>query len=324
MIKRLKLTLFALFCFLAAGQFFGTGVFSQDQPAEKFFKNIKALKGVPASQIGALMDSYNKALGVSCDYCHVSGDMPSASKPAHQASVRDITMTREINDKYKHVVDCMSCHQGKAKPGGVASTNVVPTNPVDSTGPKKGGPPDKLTFSASTGNVFFPHDSHMSMDCAKCHHQGGNSACGTCHKHNAGDAGLSFKKVSHSTTSNRACTGCHKQMNVGPQACNTCHKSDSTAADGTKSGPPPPGKLTFAASFGKVGFPHDTHMSMDCAKCHHQGGNSACGTCHKHNAGDAALSFKRVSHSTTSDRACMGCHKQMKIGPQTCAACHKA
>ncbi len=326
MIRRFKLTLFALFCFLAVGQFVW-GVYSQDTPAEKFFKNIKALKGVPASQIGALMDSYNKALGVSCEYCHVAGDMPNASKPAHQSTVRDITMTREINDKYKHVVDCMACHQGKAKPGGVANNHVIAINPPkdDKKEVKKGGPPDKLTFSASMGNVLFPHDTHMSMDCSKCHHQGGTSACGTCHKHNAGDAGLSFKKVSHSTTSNRACTGCHKQMNVGPQACDTCHRKEGQpeGTTGTKPGPPPPSKLTFAASFGKVAFPHDTHMSMDCSKCHHQGGNSACSTCHKHNAGDAGLSFKKVSHSTTSNRACMGCHKQMSVGPRTCAACHK-
>jgi hypothetical protein len=314
MIRGFKLTLFGLFCFLAVGQLVGTGVYSQDQPAEKFFKNIKALRGLPASQIGALMDSYNKALGVSCDYCHVAGDMPNGTKPAHQASVRDITMTREINDKYKHVVDCMSCHQGKAKPpagGGIVANN-----------PPKGGPPDKLTFTASSGSVPFPHGTHMSMECSKCHHQGGNSACGTCHKHNAGDARLSFKMVSHSGTSNRACTGCHKQMSVGPQTCTTCHKQEGAQGGGTKP-PPAPDKLTFTASSGSVPFPHGTHMSMECSKCHHQGGNVACSTCHKHNAGDARLSFKMVSHSATSNRACTGCHKQMSIGPQTCTTCHK-
>src|SRR6185503_721044 len=105
MIRRFKLVLFALFCFLIAGQFIWTSAQAQDQPAEKFFKNIKALKGVPQSQIAGLMDSYNKALGVSCDYCHVAGNLADDSKPAHKSSVRDIQMTREINDKYKHSVD---------------------------------------------------------------------------------------------------------------------------------------------------------------------------------------------------------------------------
>jgi Class III cytochrome C family len=320
MIKGFKLTLVAAFCFLAVGQFLETGAYSQDPPAEKFFKNIQALKGIPASRIAGIMDSYNKALGVSCEYCHVAGDLTKADKPAHKLSVRDIMMTREINEKYKHTVDCMSCHMGKAKPSGSAPIDVAGKK-EDKKEEKTGGPPAKLNFTASAGAVAFPHDSHMSMDCTKCHHQGGNSACGTCHKHNTGDTGLSFKKVSHSATSNRACIGCHKQMSVGPQACAACHKQE--AAQGGAKATAGPSKLTFSASFGKVGFPHDTHMSMDCSKCHHQGGTSACGSCHKHNAGDAGLSFKKVSHSTTSSRACAGCHKQMSAGPQTCANCHK-
>jgi len=316
MIRRFKLTLFALFCFLAAGQFIGTGAYSQETPAEKFFKNIQALKGIPAGRIAGLMDSYNKALGVSCEYCHVAGDLSKGDKPAHKVSVRDIMMTREINEKYKHAVDCMSCHQGKAKPAGVKAPDIKQPDIVEVVKDEKG----KMTFTASAGKVLFPHDTHQSMDCAKCHHQGGNSSCAKCHKHNAGDAGLSFKKVSHSPTSSRACAGCHKQMSVGPQTCTTCHKQEDVPG-GAKS-QAGPAKLTFTASYGKVPFPHDTHMSMDCAKCHHQGGNSTCATCHKHNAGDAGLSFKKVGHSTKA-RGCAGCHIQSQSGPTKCVACHK-
>lgn len=243
MVRRFKLVLFALFCLSIAGHFIWNDAQAQDQPAEKFFKNIKALKGVPSSQIAGLMDSYNKALGVSCDYCHVAGDLPNDSKPAHKLSVRDITMTREINDKYKHAVDCMSCHQGKAKP----STTVLATNPPKGnttppkteptkteptkteptkTEPSSGGgePPAKLTFTASFGKVPFPHDTHMNMDCAKCHHTGGDPGkCTPCHKHNNGDAGLSFKKVGHSTAA-RGCAGCHLQSKAGPTKCGECHK----------------------------------------------------------------------------------------------------
>src|ERR1044072_3649448 len=172
MVRRFKLVLFALFCLSIAGHFIWNDAQAQDQPAEKFFKNIKALKGVPSSQIAGLMDSYNKALGVSCEYCHVAGDLPNDSKPAHKLSVRDITMTREINDKYKHAVDCMSCHQGKAKPSttvlatgkGTTPTTTTPTTTTPTTTtpttttptpttPSSGGgdPPAKLTFSASFG-----------------------------------------------------------------------------------------------------------------------------------------------------------------------------
>jgi len=248
MLKRLKVTLFALFCFLAGAQFVGTGAYSQDSPAEKFFKNIQALKGVPAGQIAGLMDSYNRALGVSCEYCHVAGDLSKADKPAHKSSVRDITMTREINDKYKHSVDCMSCHQGKAKP----TTTVIakgntgpvtpqpdkpgpakpePTKPVPTTPepakPEAGEPPTKVTYAASFGKVLFPHDTHMSIDCSKCHHTGENNKCDTCHLHNKKTSAVTqvtFYAVAHGTKSERACTACHIQSKAGPTKCTECHK----------------------------------------------------------------------------------------------------
>src|SRR4030095_16787816 len=143
MVRRLKLTLFALFCFVAAGQFALTGAMSQDKPAEKFFKNIQALKGIPSSQIAGLMNDYSKALGVSCEYCHVEGDLAKADKPTHKSTVRDILMTREINDKYKHSVDCMQCHQGKARPG----TGIIETNP---------GQPAQPPVKPPTGNTQPP------------------------------------------------------------------------------------------------------------------------------------------------------------------------
>ena len=256
MTRRFKLTICALFVLAVAGPFAFTNAGAQDQPAEKFFKNIKALKGVPVSQIAALMDSYNKALGVSCDYCHVAGNLPDDSKPAHKSSVRDILMTREINDKYKHSVDCMSCHQGKAKPtttvlasngkttSGTTDTSKTDTSKTDTSktssntsGTKTndktttttagGDPPTKVTYPASFGKVLFPHDSHMNMDCAKCHHTGENSKCDTCHLHNkkvSQVTQVSFYQVAHNTKGERACTACHLQMHAGPTKCAECHK----------------------------------------------------------------------------------------------------
>jgi hypothetical protein len=250
-VRRFKLLLLALFCFVIAGHFVWNNAQAQDQPAEKFFKNIKALKGVPSSQIASLMDSYNKALGVSCEYCHVAGDLPNDSKPAHKLSVRDITMTREINDKYKHAVDCMSCHQGKAKPTtGLLATNPKgnppgPTTPPKETPPKetppKGNPPKETpatdeaapptkvnyptTYSGT--KVLFPHDTHMSLDCSKCHHTGDNSKCDTCHLHNKKTSEVTkvtFYALSHGQKSERACWGCHVKSSTGPRTCAGCHK----------------------------------------------------------------------------------------------------
>ena len=245
MARRFKLTLLALFCFVAAGQIALTtatsGATPQDPPAEKFFKNIQALKGVPTSKIAGLMNDYSIALGVSCAYCHVEGDLSKADKPAHKSTVRDILMTREINDKYKHSVDCMQCHQGKAKPGtaiiatGPNTTKPETTKPeTTKPGPTKPGPtkpeaapPGKLTYPASFGKVLFPHDTHMNMDCAKCHHTGEMSKCDACHLHNKKTSAatqISFYTVSHGTKSERACAGCHTQMKAGPTTCTACHK----------------------------------------------------------------------------------------------------
>lgn len=261
MVRIFKISLLTLFCCVAAGQVLWTGAEAQDQPAEKFFKNIKALKGVPAGQIAGLMDAYNKALGVSCEYCHASGNLADDSKPTHKSSVRDITMTREINDKYKHSVDCMSCHQGKPKPtGGLVAkgptgpttTGPTTTGPTTTgpttTGPGKGKepakdpgkdkppasgggePPTKVSYAANFSGatkVMFPHDTHMNLDCTKCHHTGENTKCDGCHLHNKKASAVTqvtFYQIAHGTKSERSCTACHQQMKAGPSKCGECHK----------------------------------------------------------------------------------------------------
>jgi hypothetical protein len=237
MIRRLKLTLFALFCLLVAGQFLWIDAEAQDIPAEKFFKNIKALKGLSAGQVSALMVSYNEALGVDCFYCHVEGNPADESKPAHKMTMRDIAMTREINEKYGHAkLDCMTCHQGKAKPtpGFIAKGGAGPTTPIDKPQTieqpaSSGMGPDNLSFRAvalGATKVAFPHAKHIeivSSDCSRCHHTGDTGKCDGCHKHNSGNAGLSFQVVSHSTKV-RGCAGCHIQSKAGPTKCAECHK----------------------------------------------------------------------------------------------------
>jgi hypothetical protein len=196
------------------------------------------------------MDSYNKALGVSCDYCHAAGNLADDSKPAHKSSVRDIMMTREINEKYKHAVDCMSCHQGKAKPSGGGLAIKGPTtppqppvkNPPDKNPPDKNPPdkkppetkteaepPTKVTYPTtySGTKVLFPHDTHMSLDCAKCHHTGENTKSDSCHLHNKKTSDITkvtFYALSHDQKAERACWGCHVKSSVGPRTCAGCHK----------------------------------------------------------------------------------------------------
>lgn len=245
--RTLKLCFVAAF-FIALGGITWSG-FAQDLPAEKVFKNIQALKGVPANQIPTLMESYNRALGVNCEYCHVAGALEKADKAPHKLAVRDIQMVRDINQRYKMQVECMNCHQGKATPSGALASTSGTSKPPDpgttkppdpGTKPPPGGttgkpeampPGDNAIIKAPTpyGNVPFPHEKHTMAvsDCKTCHHTGVNNKCSTCHLDNRKPS--QFTKITgyeamHNRTSPRACWGCHLQQKAGPTSCATCHK----------------------------------------------------------------------------------------------------
>jgi hypothetical protein len=235
--KRLKLIPLALVMIVLAYDFIvGGAQAAQNQP----LKNIQVLKGLSSDQVLLLMGEYNLALGKNCDYCHDMRALEKGEKPQHKKALEMIKMTRDINAAikatYKINIDCMSCHQGKAKPSEPSPPGPVPEpgpgpgpGPGPEPGPVPGPVPETVTFRAialGANKIVFPHAKHIaaSLDCAKCHHTGGEPGkCTPCHKHNSGDAGLSFKKVGHSTAA-RGCAGCHLQMNIRPTACAECHK----------------------------------------------------------------------------------------------------
>jgi hypothetical protein len=229
MIKRLKLTSLALFALAFAHIFIAEGARAQqNQP----FKNVQVLKDLSPEQVLLLMGGYNLALGRNCDFCHDMAAMEKGEKPEHKTALQMIKMTRDINaavkDTYKLRVDCMSCHQGKAKPPLPASPVVEGQTDETPKPPPLPTPKDDIFFRATAlgaTQVAFPHAKHMArIDCAKCHHTGDNSKCGNCHKHNAGDRALAFKLISHSASNERACAGCHLTMKVGPTRCAECHR----------------------------------------------------------------------------------------------------
>lgn len=84
------------------------------------------------AEVRSLMKQYERALGVTCGYCHVehrdSGiiDYASDENPRKHTARLMIAMLGEINDKhlaqlggdrrYAQPVTCGSCHQGRATP----------------------------------------------------------------------------------------------------------------------------------------------------------------------------------------------------------------
>jgi hypothetical protein len=81
-------------------------------------KNLQVLK-VPASELIPIMRSFNAALGVECNYCHIRGDFASDENPHKNIARKMITMSHEINTNFpdgKMHVTCYTCHRGEQEP----------------------------------------------------------------------------------------------------------------------------------------------------------------------------------------------------------------
>ena len=88
-------------------------------PAEKAYKNIQVLKGLPANQVLLVMKSFTEGLGVKCGYCHSSVEAPEKDdKPTKGTARKMLQMVREINKNYptEGNVTCFTCHRGSAQP----------------------------------------------------------------------------------------------------------------------------------------------------------------------------------------------------------------
>jgi len=90
-----------------------------DQPVEATRKNIKALQGLPESQLFLAMNFISDSLGVHCDYCHVkTGDKwewARDDKPPKATGLRMIQMVLAINKEHfdgNRKLTCYSCHRG--------------------------------------------------------------------------------------------------------------------------------------------------------------------------------------------------------------------
>src|SRR5690349_9215956 len=89
--------------------------------AEEEFKNIQALKGIPAEQVIPSMQFIAASLGVECEYCHVAHANEKDDKKPKVTARKMINMMMAINkDNFEghREVTCYSCHRGSADPVG--------------------------------------------------------------------------------------------------------------------------------------------------------------------------------------------------------------
>ncbi len=99
----------------------------EQEPAEKVFKNIQSMKGVPAGRLLAIMEmGYARSLGVNCTHCHTPEKWEAEDKTAKQTAREMSAMVGTLNNSLlKNIknlksatptVNCTTCHRGQIKP----------------------------------------------------------------------------------------------------------------------------------------------------------------------------------------------------------------
>ena len=86
--------------------------------AEQFYKNVKVLKDIPASEIHPAMEYITLALGVGCGYCHNVPKFDVDDKREKHVARSMIAMTLALNSTVfdgKREITCYTCHRGAAK-----------------------------------------------------------------------------------------------------------------------------------------------------------------------------------------------------------------
>jgi len=111
------------------------GIAASKPPQEKF-KNLKVLpKNISEQTLDSVMNEFEKALGVGCDFCHVkpadstaNWDMAADDKPEKNIARKMIDMSNRINKDFFNAttkygdenalleVHCATCHHGEPHP----------------------------------------------------------------------------------------------------------------------------------------------------------------------------------------------------------------
>lgn len=109
--------------------------------AEEQFKNIQALKGIPADQLIPAMQFIAASLGVECEYCHVEHANEKDDKKTKVTARKMINMMMAINkDNFEghREVTCYSCHRGGKEPVGTPILTDEESMPMAAEGMKPG------------------------------------------------------------------------------------------------------------------------------------------------------------------------------------------
>jgi photosynthetic reaction center cytochrome c subunit len=106
--------------------------------AEEQFKNIQALKGIPADQLIPAMQFISASLGVECDFCHNHEAMDSDEKKPKKIARQMVAMMFDIdkhNFEGRLEVTCYSCHRGAAMPVSIPEIKEGPGHAMEANKP---------------------------------------------------------------------------------------------------------------------------------------------------------------------------------------------
>ncbi|MEN3335109.1 MAG: photosynthetic reaction center cytochrome c subunit [Blastocatellia bacterium] len=95
----------------------------QEKTTEQTYRNIQVLKGLPASQLQAIMALMTGSLGVRCNYCHVN-PFDKDEKAAKQTARMMMQMVFDLNKGRfagRDAITCYTCHRGQTKPAAVVA-----------------------------------------------------------------------------------------------------------------------------------------------------------------------------------------------------------
>jgi hypothetical protein len=107
-------------------------------PAEKVFKDIQVMKGVPVDEFLGSMGYISNALAVNCTYCHL-GDGGGGwgeyarDNPKKLMARTMIVMVNTINKTHfggRKVVTCVTCHNGANVPATIRKLDAVYNTPT--------------------------------------------------------------------------------------------------------------------------------------------------------------------------------------------------
>jgi len=93
----------------------------QEKRTEQVYHNIQVLKGLPASELQAVMALITGSLGVRCNYCHVN-PFEKDDKPTKQMARMMMQMVFDLNKASfggSEAITCYTCHRGQPKPATV-------------------------------------------------------------------------------------------------------------------------------------------------------------------------------------------------------------